>query len=205
MNAIGRYCVAVAFWSAAFCCGGFAETVKDSFGQNIESNLDQSVTRARLMRFKGEADYDLDKSISILSEITKEQPEYYRAWFNYALALYSKDGKVTVRVEKAFETAIEIRAKYKILDGSIFNSVGWAYLNQQNYNRAEKFLLEGVKLEAINKKSTNGALFYNLGKLYFEIGELAKATPYLSKALAYNNTSAKDLLEIISKVERKIP
>ncbi|MGH6925650.1 MAG: hypothetical protein ACRED5_18130 [Propylenella sp.] len=203
---VGRI-VALAILIAAFTPGTVVggELIKDSTGQEVDSELDARLTNARSFRLKG-PNFDLDKSIVLLEEITREKADYYRAWYNLALAYLQKDPEDFEPIQKAFQTAADIQAKDpNIVDGSLYNSFGWALLNEGQYAAAEENLMLGLKLAETNSDWTNSALNYNLGRLYFEQGNIPSAEEYLGTAAdRYKNGMAIELKAIIDKTRKPI-
>jgi tetratricopeptide (TPR) repeat protein len=197
------FALAIAAIGSGAASGG--DLIKDSTGQEVDSDLDARVTEARSFRLKG-PNLDLDKSIALLEEITREKADYYRAWYNLALAYLQKDPENFEPIQKAFQTAADIQAKDpNIVDGSLYNSFGWALLNEGQYAAAEENLMLGLKLADTNSEWTNSALNYNLGRLYFEQGDIPSAEKYLGTAAdRYKNGMAIELKSIIDKTKRPI-
>ena len=120
---------------------------------------------------------------------------------NLALSYLKKDSENTKPALVAFQKAAEIEAADpNILDGSLYNSYGWALLNARQYEEAEKNLLTGLALGDSNTDWTNSAFNYNLGRLYFEQGNFPQANNYLTVAVTkYGNPAAVDLKAVLDK------
>jgi Tfp pilus assembly protein PilF len=196
--ALAALALAVAIGAAS------AEIVVDSAGQKIDSALNEQVSRARELRMEQIPGFDIDESIAILEGITRDNPTYFRAWYNLALSYLTKDGDDIDRALGAFQKAAEIEAADPdVRDGSLYNSYGWALLNARRYEEAEKALLAGMALSDSNSSWTNSALNYNLGRLYFEQGNFALAEKYLDVAVTtYGNPAAVDLRSVLDKATR---
>ena len=178
------------------------EMFVDKFNQSIPLPEHENVTKARELRLEnfGEA-YDLDRSISILEDVVEKEKNYYRAWFNLALA-FDRKNYDAAKVNEAYLTAIDIAQKENIKDGTIYNSAGWANLRRRNYKVAEEFFNTGLEFEQINSDWTNSAIQYNLGRLYFETRDYQKAKLHLTVSLSeYGNPLAENLIELIQDIE----
>ena len=180
-----------------------AQMKTDAFGQKVSKLDDKQVSKARDLRIPNYgAGFDIDKSISILTKIVEGKPSYYRAWYNLGLAYNANNNRD--KSSQAFNKAIGIQeAASDIKDGSIYNTFGWVLLNNREYENAEKILLKGLEFKNQNTKKTNSALFYNLGRLYFEMRVYPQSMKYLSaSADTYGNPAAIELKEIVRRIGR---
>jgi Tfp pilus assembly protein PilF len=192
--------------TALFLAGATAraEMIVDSAGQTIDSALDEQVSEARELRMEKLTGFDVDKSIAMLEAITRDNPNYFRAWYNLALSYLKRDSEDTKPALEAFQKAADIQAADPAIhDGSLYNSYGWTLLNAREYDAAEKNLLRGVELQDANSEWTNSALNYNLGRLYFERGDFVRAEDFLTVAITrYGNPAAVDLKAILDKTKK---
>ena len=191
----------VAFFVLTFSNVAVSETVRDSFNQQVPEKLDGLVSKAREMRIKNfGAAYDIEKSIEILENVVKEKPDYYRAFFNLALSYSKQNGEDIGRINSTFDKAIAISSNpaNNIVDGSIYNSAGYINLQSRNYKMSENYLLNCLKFESTNSGWTNAAVYYNLGRLNYELGNYSKSKKYLDIAHSkYHNPIAENLLRVV--------
>lgn len=185
-----------------FVLFSFSVFAADKFGQNISAEMNSQLLQARELRLPYEDDYNPALSISILEELVREKPDYYRARYNLALA-YSEIGEYK-KSKLNFDKAIEIQNKSpQIIDATVYNSAGWVSMKEGDFERAENLFKQGVALSGNNDNNSNRLLFNNLGQLYFVTGRHEEAKEYLEKAEKYNSGKATETLEIIKQVEQK--
>ena len=181
--------------------------IMDSFGQTVDSQLDQTVSRARKMRLpQYKSLYDINKSIEILKRVTSKKDDYFRAWFNLGLAYWqasTKEKSFFGESIDAFDRAIRIRDKEAIQDITIFNSAGWVSLSAGDYKQAEIYLIRGLKDIELGTEYTKEAIYTNLGRLYFYTQRFDLAEEYSSKAVEeFGNTdAAANTLQLIEKTK----
>jgi Flp pilus assembly protein TadD len=97
-----------------------------------------------------------------------------------------------------------IHNKLKIKDTSIFNSLGWAYLNSGNLELAESLFLKALKTEASNSAATNQFVLNNLGYLYLQKGDTVTAKAYLNASIKnYNSKGAQKILKLVEEYEQR--
>lgn len=182
----------------------FPQEMIDNFGQAVSRELDDQTTYARELRIKNYGREDnIDKSIVILNEIVNKKPDYYRAWYNLGLAYYSKHPDNPENSITALNMAINIQNKRIVRpDKSIFNTIGYIYLNSRRYDEAEKYLNIGLNIDDSNKW-TDSALLYNLGRLYFEKIQYDKSLEYLNRAIdEFGNPAAIELKAVVEKTKQ---
>jgi tetratricopeptide (TPR) repeat protein len=181
-----------------------AQTLLD-FGQTVSATAKANVDKARALRMgvNGQA-ADLRQSILILESVIKENPEYYRAWYNLGLAKLKAEPDNTAGFEAPLKKAIEIQeSNTSIRDGSVYNTLGYGYLQNGDHKQAIDFLLKGLTVPG-NSDWTSSALHYNLGRLYYETQDFSRAEHYLSISRdKYGNPAAGQLLDSISKLQKK--
>jgi Flp pilus assembly protein TadD len=122
-----------------------------------------------------------------LQEVLKERPDYYRALFNLGL-LYQTEGKTDQALE-TLQKAKSLRDTLHISDSSILNSIGWAYMNSGKLNEAESSFREALREDGDETITLN-----NLGYLYLQKGDTAKARTYLDKAKQVSGSSGTDVV-----------
>ncbi|MFZ1815286.1 MAG: tetratricopeptide repeat protein [Rhizobiaceae bacterium] len=188
---------------AAFPGNSIAGQVR-TFGQMIDKNLNDQVSRARLLRLGVEGQpLDVDQSIEILTSVTNSNPGFYRAQYNLGLALLKKHPDQPEHFLPALEKAAEIETTdSNIKDGSIYNTLGWSLLTNLKYDEAETYLRKGLDYAASNSDWTNSALNFNMGRLYFETQRYDKAKKFLSVAAdSYGNPTAIEMIATIDKLK----
>lgn len=196
----------VVLLSAFGICGPSyaAELIKDSFNQMIDASLDAQVSLAREMRSPNISDkYNPEESVTLLQQIVEDAPGYYRGAYNLALSLYELDPEKPDAYLPSFQKAIEIeQSNPDVVDGSIYNTLGWIELNEQKLDSAESNLLKSYEYGDANMAWTQSAVSYNLGRLYFEKNEYDLALDYLANAVEAGNPAAITLKEIILEFDK---
>lgn len=99
-------------------------------------------------------------------------PEFYEAHMYLGTALL--DAREWKKAETVFQRAVELKTG----SAPAMLSLGEVYWRQKRYEEAEKILLEGLKLD---DKSWHG--HFTLARLYFDLGNIAKAGPSIGRTL----------------------
>lgn len=99
-------------------------------------------------------------------------PEFYEAHLLLGTALL--DAREWKKAETVFQRAVELKAG----SAPAMLSLGEVYWRQKRYEEAEKTLLAGLKLD---EKSWHG--HFTLARLYFDLGNIAKAGPSIGRTL----------------------
>ena len=76
---------------------------------------------------------------------------------------------------EALERAAAIREQEKLNDATIYNSLGWAYMLDGRWTKAEAAFNKAKKNEALLSPSSKARLYNNLGWLYTDTGQLDRA------------------------------
>jgi tetratricopeptide (TPR) repeat protein len=174
-----------------------AEHVQDIYQKNVAPELVKKVDLAKEKQVDGA---DLKQAESLLSDVLKQKPDYYRALYNLG-QVYESEGDH----EKAINTLKEaeaVRNKEGIRDNSILNSLGWAYLTAGDLDRAEDYLKKAYDTRD-NTASTNERVLNNLGFLYLQKGQTVEARKYLTEAKdQFQSATAVNLLKSVNDYER---
>ena len=171
----------------------------DRFQPDIRSELVSLLEEARQERRSGNS----DQAIESLQQIIKDQPDYYRAHFNLALAFVNQE-RYDESIQ-AFTKALEIKNSNKIADVTIYNSLGWTYLHAGDLEKAEEFLLLAVKNVEFLTDSSKKRVFNNIGWLYMYSGDYNAAEKYLKKAKdEYGSSLAVKNLALLEELLKKV-
>lgn len=159
--------------------------------ENVVAKLDQAVELRRIGK--------LNEAIPLLKSITEEQPIYYRAHYNLALAYTDSDHFEDALA--AFKQAEELRANEKIDDPTLDNSIGWAYLLEGNYDEASKYFEAAIQQSDNMSSFSKARLFNNYAQVKIYQGDLATAKLYLEKAIQNGSSIATITLQQVSTME----
>jgi tetratricopeptide (TPR) repeat protein len=175
-----------------------AEQVRDPY-QDVAPEL---VKKVDLAKEKQVDRTDLKQAESLLSDVLKQKPDYYRALYNLGQA-YESEGDY----EKAIKTLKEaevVRYGENIPDNSILSSLGWAYLNAGNVDKAEDYLKKAYATRDDNTASTNERILNNLGFLYLQKGQTEEARKYLTEAIdKFQSATAVNILKLVNDYEQR--
>jgi tetratricopeptide (TPR) repeat protein len=174
------------------------EQVRDPY-QDVAPELVKKVDLAKQKQIDRT---DLKQAESLLTDVLKQKPDYYRALYNLG-QLYDSEGDY----EKAIQTlkkAEAVRYAENIPDNSILTSLGWAYLNAGNLDKAEDYLKKAYATRAENTASTNNRILYNLGWLYLKKGQPEEARKYLTEAIdKFHSIDAPNILKLVNDYEQR--
>ncbi len=177
--------------------GGDA-VARDPFQRDIGDAQAAQLDEAAQLRSAGKT----DEAIGVLSALTKSNPNYYSAQYNLGLAYADK--KQYAQAKQHLQAAADLQQKYRIVDPTLYNSLGWTYLIQNDYAHAEQYL--GSAYKQFDKLPTPDAkrkLLNNYGLLYLSKGDHAKAEPLLTRAAnEYNSELAKENLTTLQEVRK---
>jgi tetratricopeptide (TPR) repeat protein len=143
----------------------------------LQSGIDAALQR-QLLEAKSQP--DPGRVIDALTRLTRQQPNYFAAQYNLGLAL-AESGKTTEAVA-ALERARTIRDKEQLDDATIYSSLGWAYMLNGQFDKAETTLGLAQRNEAKLSGASKVRLYNNLGWLYLSTGRDALAKEALSTA-----------------------
>ena len=180
----------------AFQLGGHSVILgqEDRFQKEIAPEKVQRLEEGRQLRRSGE----LNDAIERLRSLTQDQPDYYLAHYNLALAYVNK--KEFGEAIESFTRALEIKQAFAIPEATIYNSIGWAYLLKGDYSRSEEYLLIGTEKENqdILSQRSKQKLFNNIGLLYMNRGDPELSEKYLRQAAEeYGSSLARKHLETL--------
>ncbi len=166
---------------------------EDKFQKTINAEHVSQLDEAVALRREG----NLQESIQMIDSLLLQQPNYYRAHYNIALA-YTDLGQFSEAFGH-FEKAKSIREAENINDPTLDNSIGWAYLLDQNYEKSEQNFDHAIKNSAKLRKSSKAKLFNNYAQLKIHQGDLKTANEYLQKAIDNGSETAKKNSERLQK------
>jgi Tfp pilus assembly protein PilF len=163
----------------------------------ISAAQEQKLEQARELRRTGK----LDEAIGRLNEVVQENPDYYLATYNLALA-YAEKNKYK-EAFGAFKKAAELQRKYAIKDPTLYNSWGWAQLLAGDYGAAEQSFKTTENEFASLSPQSQQRLLNNFGVLYMYMKDYNKAETYFQRSVAeYNSSLARDNLAALKNVRR---
>ena len=154
----------------------------DRFQPSIPAAQERQLDRARtLRRTEGGA-----QSISVLETLVRENPDYYLARYNLALA-YAESNDLP-RAVTQFQEAQKLQDKYRISDPTLYNSLGWANLLRGNYVDAEAAFKKAESQFGSLPDESQRRLLNNMGVLYQYKKDYDKAETYFKRS-AENHSS----------------
>jgi Flp pilus assembly protein TadD len=180
----------------------FALAQRDPFQKNIPPDVVKRTLEARDLRVKGDA----KGAITTLEGITKSNPDYYLAEYQLGLA-YASNRQPDKSLE-AMSRALDIQKAQKIIDYTIFNTLGYVNMLNGNYRDAEtNFRIAESNVSKL-KPESQGKLYGNMGFMYMTLGEAEKAKEYLTKAQSLGDPNATENLKTLDAMRssrKKIP
>ena len=176
-----------------------ATFAQDRYQSNIPQATVTAFENARSVRRSGE----LEKSVTQLKTVIANQPDYYLATYNLALAL--TDLKNYAEAETYYLKTIEIGKSKNITDYSLYNSFGWMHLVAGDFVQAEEYF--NVALENIDKIPTEDGkrkLYNNAGLNYIYLGKHKKAKEVLNTAVTkYRSATAAQNLKMLENIKAR--
>ncbi len=127
------------------------------------------------------------EAIARLYRAAKVAPNEPMIW--NALGITYMEVEEYKKAEEAFKRALKASPN----NPESKMNLGILYLRMKDYRRAIKFLKEALSDETFDKKHI---AFYNLAKVYKELGDKKKYLEYLKKATAYNPLFLEAQLEL---------
>ncbi len=113
-----------------------------------------------------------DEAVGHLQRAIAVYPEFYEA--HLLLGTTLMDARDWQKGETAFKRAVELKPG----SATAIIFLGEVYWRQKHYDEAEKTLLDGLKLD---DKSWHG--HFTLARLYWDLGNIAKAGPAVGRTL----------------------
>lgn len=170
-----------------------AHAQRDYFQPEIAPALVSQYVEAKRLRESGHFSESADK----LQDVVKASPEYFNAL--YLLGVVLTEEKKFKDSIPYLEKAAAIKTKTpRIDDAHIYNSLGWAYMMNGDFKKAESTFQEAEKNVNQLNKEVKGRLYNNMGYLYLLTGKLDQSERYLTIALEkYDNKKAKINLNIL--------
>lgn len=175
---------------------------QDRYQSDIPQATVSAFENARSVRRTG----DLAASVTQLKTVIANQPDYYLATYNLALAL--TDLKEFKEAETWYLKTIEIGKNKNITDYSLYNSFGWMYLVAGDFVKAEEYF--NIALANVDKIPTldgKRKLYNNAGLNYIYQRKYKKAEELLKIAQTkYQSSTAVQNLQMLDNIKaRSIP
>jgi tetratricopeptide (TPR) repeat protein len=144
-----------------------------------------------------------DEAESLLLDVLKRKPDYYRALYNLGLIYLDKN-----EADKAVDVLTKakgVRYKNNLRDdNAILNTLGWAYLNAGDLKQAEFYLKAAYDTKSQNDGPTNERILNNLGFLYLQEGKTTEARKFLDESKKqFNSSRANSILNLVSEYEQR--
>ena len=136
-----------------------------------------------------------------IGNIYLNQTKYQQAIESYSNYL-NHDGtnpKVLYRISSSYYNIYSLDSskiyleKLLLIDSTYsdgYNLIGAIYCKNKNFNAAEGYFLKAIKYNV-----QNGGFYFNLGKVYLDMGKKEEAIPHIQKSAKLNYKPAKDWLE----------
>lgn len=169
----------------------------DELQRNIPDSEKALVTRSKELRLDK---HDLAAAESVLKDVLKRYPNYYKAHYNLGL-VYQEEGNYDSAVSE-LETAKSIRESENLQDYSIYNTLGWVYMQKGETKTAENYYLQALQYESKNSPDSNTRLYNNLGWFYYTLGKPDEAQKYVDVAAdKYHSTSAAEMKRLVQQLK----
>jgi len=171
--------------------------------QDVAPDLVRKVDLAKQKQLRGDPRQD-DEAKSLLLDVLKSKPDYYRALYNLGLIYIAKNeaGKAVdvLTTAKAFwDTNDNLHD-----DSAILNTLGWAYLNNGNLDEAERYLKQAYDMKTKNDPQQNERILNNLGCLYLQEGKTTEARKFLDESKTqFNSSRANSILKLVNDYEER--
>jgi Tfp pilus assembly protein PilF len=169
----------------------------DELQRSIPDSEKALVTQAKESRLD---QHDLAAAENVLKDVLKRYPNYYKAHYNLGL-VYQEDGHYDSAISE-LETARSIRESQNLQDYSIYNTLGWVYMQKGEMTTAEKYYLKALNYESKNSPDSNTRLYNNLSWFYYTLGKPDQAQKYADVAAnKYHSTSAAEMKRLIEQLK----
>lgn len=179
-------------------CPGELAQAADPYQSAISEEQSVRLKSARTLRSSRE----LPQAQSVLRELIQEKPDYYLAHYNLGMT-YLEQARYDEGIRQ-LEQATAIREQQGIPEYSIYNTLGWAHLNAENYRAAEQSFRKVLAHEdEIDPQLTRRALD-NLGLLYYIRQDFNAAREVLTRSVRdYHSSAALDTLQLVDAAVAK--
>jgi tetratricopeptide (TPR) repeat protein len=123
------------------------------------------------------------KAVDLFKKVLSKEPNCIEAWNNLGLA-YCELGR--------FDDALQA---YNKIDDKLKNAVTWfntgiVYYCLNKYYKAIEAYEKSIKIDNINNPSVLADAMFNLGLIFFELGDIENACKNVEYSLKQNNNSA---------------
>ncbi len=168
-----------------------------AIGLSLQSYAAQAqtdpVARAKTLRYAGQ----LDQAESVLAGVLKTNPNHYLANYNMGLVYEARAQRVAPGIAKNaalatsaqwMEKALAIRVKTNEPEFTIYNTLGYVYLQQNNLIGADRVLNQGLPYANRLTPASRAKLYNNLGYLQARKGDRAGSIRYFNMASSVGAT-----------------
>jgi len=143
----------------------------------------------------------VEEAVPQLESIVSNNPDFYRARYDLGIA-FVQQGALD-KAAPTLEAALAIRQREGLDEPTLFNTLGWVYYLQGDFERAEKTYLQGAALADHASADANRRLFNNLGALYTRMGRLDEAEKMYERAkTSYGSVQAIQSLKVVTGLKR---
>lgn len=171
--------------------------------QDVAPDLVRKVDLAKQKQLLGDPQQN-DEAASLLLDVLQSKPDYYRALYNLGL-IYLAKNEADKAVE-VLERAKAIRDQNSNLqnDNAILNTLGWAYLNAGDLDKAERYLKAAYDMKTKNDPHLNERVMNNLGYLYLQEGKTTEARKLLDESRKqFNSSRANSIMKLVNEYEQR--
>ncbi len=161
------------------------------FGASADETLKQAIDHAQALRVAGHP----AEAEAALLQILAKWPNDYRA--TYVLGLAYSDEKKSDLAIATFRKASELREQTGSKDYTIYNTLGWEYLQRGDTANAKAQFQKGVDAKDFLSKASYARVANNLALVHMSEGNPSKSRPLLQDAAAAGSKLAKFNLSIL--------
>lgn len=192
-----RNILLVSIFSVLLITGFEVGAQRDSFQPNIPQGLVIELQQANALRLS--ASYEL--AAERFKQILQRNPNFYSAQYNLALT-YAQNDKYQESIQ-AFNMALSIKRREDISDASVYNSLGWVYFLNGQYEESERYLLHALQSNERKTPDTELKIINNLGMLYLTTGNYEESEKFFESAVEkYNSNLAQQNLRTIQSIQK---
>ncbi len=156
-----------------------------SFPSHAQAQQDP-VARSKELRYAGR----LDEAANVLRPVLARDPKHYLANYNMGLVEEARAQRLTSEAKRFrlltavvyLERALAVNALQKPREYTIFNTLGYVYLQLNDIANAERVLSAGLQFVNLLSAASRAKLYNNLGYLNTLKGDRAAAIKYYELA-----------------------
>jgi len=163
----------------------------------VSDEPSKDIDRAQTLRRSGQT----DEAETILGKVLAVNPDNYRA--TYVLGLtYAAANKMDLALA-TLQKAAALREKTGSKDYTIYNTLGWAYMQIGDLPHAKAFFKRGVDAKAYLSRESYARVTNNLALAYMSEGDTENAEPLLKESVEAGNKMAQFNLKIVETMKSK--